>query len=213
MKRFESILINTQIEDYITDRTIQSDVIIDEMSVYASESEVPVVGPLVGNFLFIITLITKSKKIFELGSGFGYSAYWFAKAIGSEGKIVCTDYSKEHMEKAYYFFKKAGLANILEFKSGNSLDLLNKTDEQFDIIFNDIDKEFYPDVIDIAYDKLVEGGLLITDNVLWYGRVLDNDDLPSTRGVKDFNESISADSRFINCMLPLRDGITISYKK
>ena len=213
MKKFESILINPQIENYITEATIQSDEILEEMHAYATDSEIPIVGPLVGNFLFVITLLTKSKNVFELGSGFGYSAYWFAKATGIEGRILCTDFSEDHMEKAYYFFDKAGLGGLIEFKTGNSLEILENTDDQFDIIFNDVDKEFYPDVIDIAYDKLIEGGLLITDNVLWYGRVLESDDLPSTKGVKDFNESIGTDSRFITCMLPLRDGVSISYKK
>ena len=213
MKKFESNLINSQIEDYITERTIKGDEILDEMHAYADESEVPIVGPLVGNFLYIITLITKSKKIFELGSGFGYSAYWFARALGSGGTIICTDYSKEHMEKARYFFNKAGLTGLLEFKAGNSIDILGEAEEEFEIIFNDVDKEFYPDVIDIAYDKLIKGGLLITDNVLWYGRVIEDDELPSTRGVKDFNEAICTDPRFITSILPLRDGVSISYKK
>lgn len=213
MKKFESNLINYQIENYITERTIESDEILDEMHDYAVESEIPIVGPLVGHFLFLISLITKSKNVFELGSGFGYSAYWFAKAAGDDGKIICTDYSKENMEKAYYFFKKAELEKVLEFKTGNSLEILHHTDEKFEIIFNDVDKEFYPDVIDVAYDKLIKGGLLITDNVLWYGRVVEEDELPSTRGVKAFNESICADSRFITSMLPIRDGVSISYKK
>ncbi|MGI9553727.1 MAG: O-methyltransferase, partial [Thermodesulfobacteriota bacterium] len=175
--------------------------------------EIPIVGPLVGNFLYVISMISKSKKVFELGSGFGYSAYWFSKGVGSDGKIVCTDYSTEHMEKAHYFFKKTGREKMLEFITGNSLEILDGTDEKFEIIFNDIDKEFYPDVIDIAYDKLIKGGFLITDNVLWYGRVVENDDLPSTKGVKDFNRSISTDPRFITSILPLRDGVSVSYKK
>lgn len=213
MKKFDSSLISSHIENYIIERTIHSNKILDEMHAYAEECDIPIVGPLVGNFLFIIALITKSKRIFELGSGFGYSAYWFAKATGGDGRIVCTDYSKENMEKAFYFFKKAKLENLLEFKTGDSLELLDNTDEEFEIIFNDVDKEFYPDVIDIAYDKLINGGLLITDNVLWYGRVVENDSLPSTRGVKDFNELICADTRFITSMLPLRDGVSLSYKK
>lgn len=213
MKEFGSSLINTQIENYIVERTVHSNEILDEMHRYASENEIPVVGPLVGNFLLIMSLVTESKKVFELGSGFGYSAYWFAKAVGIDGRVVCTDYSENHMNKAYYFFKKAGLENVLEFETGNSLEILDKADEEFEIIFNDVDKEFYPDVIDIAYDKLVKGGLLITDNVLWYGKVLENDDLPSTRGVKNFNELICADSRFVTSILTLRDGVSVSYKK
>ncbi|MGI9533507.1 MAG: O-methyltransferase [Thermodesulfobacteriota bacterium] len=213
MKKFDSSIINTKIENYITELTIESDDILEEMHAYARESEIPIVGPLVGNFLYVISMITKSKSVFELGSGFGYSAYWFAKGVGSDGRIVCTDYSKEHMEKAHYFFKKTGQENMFEFVAGNSLEILDRTNEKFEIIFNDVDKEFYPDVIDIAYDKLIKGGFLITDNVLWYGRVIENDNLPSTRGVKDFNRTICEDPRFITSMLPLRDGVSISYKK
>jgi len=206
-------LIDAKIEKYITEKTINASEILDEMHEYALENEVPIVGPLAGHFLFIVALMSRAKKIFELGSGFGYSSYWFAKALGTDGKLLCTDYSEKNREKARYFFKKAGIEDLIEFHMGDSLNILRKTDDRFDIIFNDVDKEFYPDVIDLSYDKLNKGGLLITDNVIWSGKVLQEDDSPSTRGVKTFNELICSDPRFITDFVTIRDGISISYKR
>lgn len=214
MKRFNSSLTSPLIEEYILDKTRIEDPMLDEMHEFAKKSEVPIVGPLVGKFLYLVALIKDARSVFEMGSGFGYSAYWFSKAFGGDGRIVCTDYSTEHKESAEGFFKKANIEECLEFIAGNSLEILMDSDGLFDIIFIDVDKEHYPGVIDIAYEKLEANGLLIVDNTLWYGRVVeDDDDLPSTKGVKEFNDRISNDQRFITSMIPLRDGITICYKK
>ncbi len=206
-------LIDAKIEKYIMERTIDASEILDEMHDYASENEVPIVGPLAGHFLSMVALMSRARKIFELGSGFGYSSYWFAKALGTDGRLLCTDYSEKNREKALYFFKKADIEDLMEFHTGDSLNILRETDDRFDIIFNDVDKEFYPDVIDLSYDKLNEGGLLITDNVIWSGKVLQEDDSPGTRGVKTFNELICSDRRFITDFVTIRDGISISYKR
>lgn len=206
-------LINERIQNYITERTIETSPLLDEMHDHALKTEVSIVGPLAGHFLFIVSLISRSKKIFELGSGFGYSAYWFAQALGPGGRVTCTDLSEENMSKALYFFKKAGIEDLIDFHTGNALEILSRTDDKFDIVFNDVDKEFYPDVIDLAYDKLVPGGLFITDNVIWQGKVLQDDDSPSTRGVKAFNDLICKDDRFVTDFVTIRDGISISYKR
>lgn len=213
MKKFNSNLTSPLIEDYILEKTFVEDKLVDEMHVYADSNEVPIIGPLVGKYLFQIAHITKAENIFEMGSGFGYSAYWFAKAFSGNGKVVCTDFSIEHKEAAENFFRKAGFENYLDFKSGNSLEILKESNEKYDIIFIDIDKEQYPDVIDLTYDKLNSNGLMIADNTLWYGRVIEEDALPSTKGIMEFNDMLSLDTRFITTIIPLRDGITLSYKK
>lgn len=213
MKKFNSDLIDPLIEDYIHEKTRVEDSLIDEMHKYAEANEVPIIGPLVGKFLYQMALLKNATSIFEMGSGFGYSAYWFAKAINGKGKVVCTDYSKEHKEAAENYFKKAGYENSMEFISGNSIEILKQSDDKYDIIFVDIDKEQYPDIIGISYEKLNDNGLLIADNTLWYGRVVEDDELPSTKGIKEFNNMLAADKRFITTILPLRDGITLSYKK
>lgn len=213
MKKFNSNLTSPLIEDYILEKTLVKDIIVDEMHDYADSNEVPIVGPLVGKYLYQIANIAGAVNIFEMGSGFGYSAYWFAKAFTGKGRVICTDFSVEHRQAAENFFKKAGFENYLDFKTGNSMDILKESNEKYDIIFIDIDKEQYPDVINLTYDKLNSNGLMIADNTLWYGRVVEADELPSTKGIKKFNDILSSDTRFITTIIPLRDGITLSYKK
>jgi len=213
MKKYNFNLTNPLIEDYILEKTRIDDKLVDEMHNYAEINEVPIVGPIVGKYLYQLAKIGKAEKIFEMGSGFGYSAYWFAKTFKDKGKVICTDFSGEHKEAAKSFFKKAGFENYLEFVCGNSIEILKDSGDKYDIIFIDIDKEEYPDVIDITYDKLNKNGLMIADNTLWYGRVIEGDELPSTKGIKKFNNMLSLDKRFITTIIPLRDGITLSYKK
>ena len=213
MKKFNSNLTSPLIEDYILEKTLIEDRLVDEMHKYAEVKEVPIIGPLVGKFLYQIAVLVNAATVFEMGSGFGYSAYWFAKAFRGKGRVVCTDLSKEHKEAAEEFFKEAGYEDYLEFINGDSLQVLKESEEKYDIIFIDIDKEQYPDVVDLSYDKLNKNGLMIVDNTLWYGRVIEDDELPSTKGIKVFNNMMSEDKRFITTILPLRDGITLSYKK
>ena len=212
MKDCDFKLVNPDIEKYIEKLSPTDDKVIESMELYAVESEVPIVDNLVGRFLYQLALMSGAKKIFELGSGFGYSAYWFSKALSSDGRIICTDYSKDHKRKAEQFFKDGYVSEKLEFLTGNSLEILDGYNDLFDIVFNDVDKEFYPDVIDIAHRKLRVGGMLVTDNVLWYGKVIEKDVLPSTKGVKKFNELLKNDTRFFTTVIPLRDGLSVSVK-
>ncbi len=213
MKKFNSNLTSPLIEDYILEKTRIEDSLINEMHRYAEAREVPIIGPLVGKFLYQIAHLVSASTVFEMGSGFGYSAYWFAKAFRGRGRVVCTDLSKEHKQAAENFFIEAGYEDCLEFINGDSIQVLKESEEMYDIIFIDIDKEQYPDVIDLSYDRLNKNGLMIADNTLWYGRVIGDDELPSTKGIKVFNDMMSEDERFITTILPLRDGLTLSYKK
>lgn len=212
MKKDEDIIVNPKLEEYISGLFTLKDDIISEMERKSQETGMPIIGNSVGKFLMQITLISRSTSVFELGSGFGYSAYWFAQALGEQGNIICTDYSAGNRDLALDYFRRSGVETEINFITGDSLDVLTSFDAKFDIIFNDIDKEFYPGVIDPAYDSLNPGGLLITDNVLWHGRVVGGDDLPSTGGVRKYNELMSKDSRFLTTVIPIRDGLSVSMK-
>jgi len=205
-------IVNPQIEDYLEKLFPPDEGVIGEMQRKAYETGMPIIGRMVGNYLCQLAIISNSVKFFEMGSGFGYSALWFAKAAGETGRIVCTDYSAENRQMALDYFKRARLKTDIEFLVGDSLELLGQSSEKYDIIFNDIDKEGYPDVIDTAYEKLEPGGLLITDNVLWHGRVAGDDDLPSTYGVKRYNELILMKEGFYTTIIPIRDGLSVSIK-
>ena len=212
MKEFDKYIVNPEIESYLKELSPVEDPIIEEMEALAEQMDFPIIGSLVGKFLYQITKISKAKKIFELGSGFGYSAYWFAKALENEGYIFCTEISEGNHLIALDFFKKSDYFKNIKFEVGDGLSILKQQKEKFDIILNDIDKENYPDVVEIAADKLSPGGLLITDNMLWFGRVLSKDTTASTAGVKKFTEIILSRKDFITTILPIRDGISISLR-
>lgn len=212
MKEFESYITNPLVEQYIAGLSTHDDPVLKEMESLAEEKEFPIIGPQVGKFLYQITRISGARKIFELGSGFGYSAFWFGKAVPSDGIIVCTDKSADNCNIARKFFER-GLNHLrIRYDVGDSLEILKNQDEKFDIILNDIDKEQYPGVIELAEEKLIKGGILITDNVLWFGRVISDDTSMSTYGVREFNEKIFSNNNFITTIIPIRDGIAISLR-
>ncbi len=186
--------------------------VLAEMEVYAAKKGFPIVGPLVGRYLFQAALMTQARRVLELGSGYGYSAYWFSLAMGSKGKITLTDSDEQNLRRAEAYFKRAGLKSGFKFKVGDALEIARDIDKHFDIVFNDIDKEAYPQTIEIAAARLKPGGLFITDNLLWSGRVCDAKPDASTRGVLEFTRRLYADKRFFTTIVPLRDGLAVALR-
>ncbi|MGH7806788.1 MAG: O-methyltransferase [Thermodesulfobacteriota bacterium] len=208
----ETYIVNPGIEEYIRNLTPVEDGILKEMEELGAERGFPIVGPLVGRLLYQLAVIIRAKKIFEMGSGFGYSAYWFAKAIHDGGLVVFTDLSEKNARLAKGFFKRGNIEKKIKIHIGDSIKILEQAEAEFDIIFNDIDKEYYPLVVDKAYKKLKRGGLFITDNVLWHGRVLSDDRSPSVKGVKEFTRMLLSEKGFLTTIIPIRDGISLSVK-
>ena len=186
-----------EVHSYLEDLIPERPVVLREMELYASEQRFPIVGPLVGRFLYQVALVTRARKILELGSGFGYSAFWFSLAVGGKGNIVMTDRDKKNKTLAFDFFKRAGLLSQFVFKVGDAVNLARRIDGPFDIILNDIDKEDYPKTLDLAAAKLRKGGLFITDNIIWSGKVCEKKRDKTTRAIVDFTESLYRDSRFL----------------
>ncbi len=186
--------------------------ILREMEQYAEDKDFPIIGPLVGRFLYQMALLTKARRILELGSGYGYSAFWFSLATRSKGNIVMTDTEKENKRRAFDYFKRAGLQSQFTFLVGDALKSVKKLDGQFDIILNDIDKLDYPKTIDVAASMLIKGGLFITDNVIWSGRVCEKKQDETTKAIVQFTDALYKDSRFFTTMLPVRDGISVALR-
>ncbi len=187
-------------------------VVVREMEELAQEKDFPIIGPLVGRFLYQLVKLTGAKRVFELGSGYGYSAIWFAMALPVGGKIICTDGKEENCQKAKYLFKKAGLSNRLEFKVGEGVEILKKTRGQFDIILNDIDKRDYPKALRVAIPKLKKNGVLVSDNMFRYGNIFKHPENPESKGVITYTRMIYSDKRLFSSIMPIRDGISISVK-
>lgn len=184
--------------------------ILKHMEDYAQKLGFPIVGRAVGRFLYIITKLKNPKLIVEVGSGYGYSAYWFAKALSS-GKVVLTDYSQDNLEMAKDFLSGAGLIDKVELRLGNGVEIA-KEYKNIDILFFDHEKAKYLDSILILKDNLNSRGLVIADNTLWHGKVLEEDVDKQTRKIKEFNEYMFSSQEFFTTLIPLRDGLLVAIK-
>jgi len=185
-----------------------------EMERMAEEKNFPAVGPQVGLLLEILARSIGAKRILELGSGFGYSGLWFSRALPADGFIVLSDFEEANRKLAEGYFRQAGKAHMMEFRVGDALGLLEQQVEgYFDIVFNDIDKEFYPAVIEPVYRVLRKGGLFIADNTLWDGKVAHSKRDQVAQSVHEFNCRLKEHVGFSTIQLPLRDGVSVSIKK
>ncbi|MFZ5516952.1 MAG: O-methyltransferase [Candidatus Zhuqueibacterota bacterium] len=205
-------IVNSQIEAYIRELVPIGNPVLKEMEAYGMERKFPIIGPLCGQFLRQMAAVSQANAIFEMGSGFGYSAVWFAMGMARRGKIICTDGDEKNRDRALAYFDRLGIRDSVEFHVGHAQDILRKYDGPFDIIFNDVDKEQYPDTIDLALSRLRKGGLFITDNALWDGEVLRASGDKYTEGVKEFNRLLFARNDCVTLIVPLRDGLAVSVK-
>ncbi len=205
-------IVSPAIEAYLERITPPRDATLKEMEAVAARRRFPVIGPLVGRLLYVAARTLGARRVVELGSGFGYSAIWFARALGSDGRVVCIEGSAENGRRARDFHARAGVSDRVEWHQGDALEILPRLEGPFDIVFNDIDKKDYPKVLEPARQALREGGLLITDNLLWFGKVAEPDPDASTRGILEFTRALYAAPDFFTTIVPLRDGVGLSFK-
>ena len=206
-------ILNEKLSEYIKDLTNVKDAVLLEMEQYGESVDFPFVEPEVGQMLMCLAKSINARRIIELGSGFGYSAAWFLKSFPpNEGEIICTDRSIENIERGYEYFKRLGAHERITYMQGDAIESLKKTEGQFDIIYNDIDKAGYPQAFETAFPLLRPGGLFIADNALWSGRVVEPDPDEDTRGIMKFNELIFSLPEAISFIVPLRDGVSVTLK-
>jgi predicted O-methyltransferase YrrM len=204
-------LVQPDIDRYLGRWAASDDPIVAEMEQLASQRGFPIVGPQVGRLLLMLARSIHAKRVLELGSGFGYSAWWFATAVGPEGQVILTEGSQDNADLAHGFLDRAGLGERVEIRVGDGLEIAREYDGRFDIVFNDIDKHDYPRALPVALERLRPGGLFITDNMLWQGRVLDASTADaSTRGVLELTRALYAASNLDTTILPIRDGVAVS---
>ncbi len=205
-------LIAQAVNDYIEKQYPKPEPVLEEMERLGRKRDFPIVGPQVGRVLSLLARLADAKRIFEMGSGFGYSAYWFARDLPAGGKIYQTEGSEANSKLARDFFKRAGLEKKSEFLVGDGVKLIDETTGPFDLIFIDIDKENYPSAFKKAKPRLRKGGLLIADNLLWFGKVLENNPDPETSGIKEYTRLLFQDKDFFATILPIRDGVGVGFR-
>ena len=202
------------VDDYIYSMLPKRDPVLAEMEDYATQHEIPIVGPAVARVLQQLAMSINARTVFELGSAIGYSTIWWAQAVGEHGRVIYTDGDSKNAERARGYFARVGVSNRITLHVGDALELLSEQKQEFDIIFNDVDKEDYPRVLRLVAPRLRKGGLFITDNVLWSGRVADKNATDSrTKAILEFNRKLYDTPEFYTTILPIRDGLAVALKK
>ncbi len=202
------------VDDYMYSLLPKRDEVLAEMEEYASKHNVPIVGPAVARVLQQLALMVEAKTVFELGSAIGYSTIWWARAVGEKGNVIYTDSDARNVQRARAYFDRAGVANRVTLHTGDALEVLSEQKNHFDVIFNDVDKEDYPRVLRLVPSRLRKGGLFVTDNVLWSGRVAQkNPKEPHTKAIMEFNRLLYESKDFFTTILPIRDGLAVAIKK
>jgi len=186
-----------------------------EMEETAKKLGFPIIGPACGQFCYLAARTLGARSVFELGSGFGYSTAWFAQAVRDNGGGVVHHvvWDEKLSKRAKQHLQALGLIEYVEFHIGEAVSALRETGGTFDLIFNDIDKHGYPASLPVIRDHLRPGGLMIVDNLLWHGGVLDpKDDSDDTKGVRELTRLVMSDPSWIASIVPLRDGMLIARK-
>ena len=202
------------VDDYLYSMLPKRDEVLAEMEDYATEHKIPIVGPAVARVLQQFAIMTGARSVFELGSAIGYSTIWWAQAVGDKGNVIYTDGDSKNAQRARDYFARAGVSKRITIHTGDALEFLSEQKSEFDIIFNDVDKEDYPRVLHLVAPRLRKGGLFVTDNVLWSGRVAEkNPKDASTNAILDFNRKLYDSKDFYTTILPIRDGLAVAVKK
>jgi caffeoyl-CoA O-methyltransferase len=205
-----------KVQDYLTSLVPPREPELQKMEEYAEKHGFPIIGPACGYYCYQLARMMNAKSVFELGSGYGYSTAWFAKAVKENGGGVVhhTVWDEDLSNRARAHLAALGSDDIVEFHVAEAVATLRQSEGPFDIIFNDIDKEGYPDSLSIVKEKLRHGGLLIIDNMIWHGQILDpNDHENSTEAIRRFTRDITTDLDWIVSLIPARDGMIVAYKK
>lgn len=202
------------VEQYVYSLLPARDEVLTQIERESIKRDIPIVGPAVGRFLYQLAVVIGAKTVFELGSAVGYSTIWWARAVGDGGRVIYTDGDRKKADEARGYFERSGVANRITIKVGDALELLSEQKQEYDIVFCDIDKDDYPRAFKLAVPRIRKGGLLVADNVLWSGRVAQqNPSESSTKAIQEFNRLLYASSELFPVILPIRDGVAVAVKK
>ena len=209
--------INQKLEQYLLNHSSPEDPILEDLYRQTHIRFVNpnmVSGPLQGKLLELISMMIRPENILEVGTFTGYSAICLAKGLQPGGKLVTIEFNDELTAFSNSFFRRAGVESKIIQMTGNALDIIPGLDIMFDLVFLDGDKREYIEYYRLIIDKVKPGGFILADNVLWGGKVIDEEATdPQARGIIDFNEMISKETIIDNVIIPIRDGLMLIRKK
>ncbi|RQG90090.1 O-methyltransferase [Natrarchaeobius halalkaliphilus] len=210
----------------------EPDATLREMGEYARSEGFPFVGPEVGGFLRFVARVSDARRVFEFGSGFGYSAYWLAGAVPEDGEIVLTEVDDDELELARAHLADGGYDDRARYELGDAMDTIERYDGPFDVVLIDHQKHRYADAFEAVRPKVPVGGVVVADNAITAGPIefetlleileaegsADGDPDPIqraneyTRGIADYLGRVIDDPAFETIVLPLGEGIAVSYR-
>ncbi len=210
--------VSPAVEKYLLDLLGPAEnAVLQEMEALAEKNNFPIVGRLVGVFIEMLAKMINAQRVFEFGSGYGYSAYWFAKAVGPTGTVICSEADFLNKDKAEHYLTAANLWDRIDFRADMAQNAFAQTEGLFDICYNDVDKGDYPEIWLLAKDRIRPGGLYIADNVLWRGRVAAHSGTDVFQGwteaIRQHNQMIFDDPDFETFINPSRDGVIVARRK
>ena len=219
-----NLLTYSRTQEFLTSLVPPREEEMRKMEKYAEKTDFPIIGPAAGYYCYQIARMVKAKSIFEMGSGYGYSTAWFARAVketcaeqgrsDGEGVVHHVVWDAKLSEMAHGHLSALGFDGLIHYQVAEAIETLRKTSGPFDLIFNDINKEAYPSSLPLIKEKLRPGGVLIIDNILWSGRIFDKrNKTQATEGVRMFTRMITQDPDWIVSLAPVRDGVIVAYKK
>jgi predicted O-methyltransferase YrrM len=208
-------ILSTKMEQYLDDLVPPRPPELQAMEAYAREKKFPIIGPASGQLCYLTARLSGARSIFEMGSGYGYSTAWFARAVQENGGGVVHHvvWNEDLSNKARGHLSALGYGSIVQYKVCEAVQALRETPGPFDLIFMDIDKHGYPAALPVISEKLRPGGALIVDNMLWSGQVLDkNDRSADAAGIRELTRLLTTDADWSTTIVPIRDGVLIARK-
>ena len=208
-------LIDEKIQAYAEAHTSPEQPALQELNTFTHDNiEMPQMlsGHMQGRFLSMISRMVRPMQVLEIGTYTGYSAICFAEGLAEGGMIHTIDINDKMKDLAEKYFKKAGVADNIKMYIGNAMEIIPAINETFDLVFIDADKSNYINYYNLVLPKVRKGGFIVADNILWSGRVIDEEKDNRTKVLDNYNKTILADDRVENVLLPIRDGLMIAQK-
>jgi caffeoyl-CoA O-methyltransferase len=209
-------LIADAVRDYLERLVPPRQPELQAMEAYARERDFPIIGPVVGHLCYQLARMIGARRVFEMGSGFGYSTAFFARAVRENGggMVHHVVWDEALSRKAATDLGALGFGDLVTYHVGEAIEVLNTQDGPFDLVFNDIDKHAYPASLPAIEAKLRAGGVLIVDNMLWSGRIFDSGDSSrDTNGIRELTRLLTASPQWITSVIPIRDGVVVALKR
>ncbi len=204
------------VQDYLVSLVPPREPEMKKMEQYARRTGFPIIGPAAGCVCYQAARMICARSVFEMGSGYGYSTAWFARAVRENGGGVVHHvvWDAKLSQKARGHLAALGFDGLVQYHVAEAVETLRRFQGPLDLIFNDIEKQDYPASLPLIKEKLRPGGVLIVDNILWHGRVFDRKDRSeATRGVRELTRLITRDPDWIVSLSPVRDGLIIAYRR